>query len=74
MVLVLIRCLTHATFRVHHSFLLLQSLLLEEQADVVDGEDDALAIGLLGIDVHAPHENRVGTVEQRQEEYRDAVG
>lgn len=62
-----------ASLRVQHALLLLEALLLEEQSDVVHGEDDALAVRLLCVNVHASHEHRVGAVEQRQEQDRHAV-
>lgn len=57
-----------ASLRVQDAFLLLEALLLEEQADVVYGEDDALAVRLFGVNVDASHEHRVGAVEQCQQQ------
>lgn len=61
------------TALLQQTLLLLGAFLLEEQPNVVDGKDDALAGRLLGIDVHATHQHRVGAVEQGEDEQRDAM-
>lgn len=51
-----------ALLHVQHLFLLLQALLLEEEPHVVNGEDDALAVGLVGGGVEEVGEFRLTNV------------
>lgn len=72
-VLVLRVVVARALLHVQYSSLLLQALLLEEQPDVVDGKDDALAVRLLRIYVDAPDQHRVGAVEQGKQQNRHTM-
>lgn len=53
---------------------LLQPLVLEDEPEVVDGEDDALSGRLFGVDVDPPDQQRVGALEEDEEEQTDEVG
>uniref|UniRef100_A0A8W7PEQ3 Uncharacterized protein n=1 Tax=Anopheles coluzzii TaxID=1518534 RepID=A0A8W7PEQ3_ANOCL len=59
--------------RIEQAALLLLALLLEEQPNVVDREDDALAGRFFRVDVNAPHQHRVGAVQQDQQQQGGTV-
>lgn len=59
-----LQCLVH----------LLRAFLLEDDAEIVAGEDHALALGLLCVYVHASDEEGVGTAHEDQQEEADNVG
>lgn len=58
---------------VHEAALFARALFLEEEPDIVDGEDDALAGRLFGVNVDATHQHRIGAVEQREQQERGDV-